>query len=51
MAKDKQSVQYHALHTSRVTAARLGALAAPNAAASIAIHTKQPVNVRDLNNG
>eukprot|EP00775_Hariotina_reticulata_P010623 gene10623-10781_t len=51
MAKDKQSVQYHVLHTSRATAARLGALATPNAAASIAIQTKQAVNMQDLNTG
>lgn len=48
MAKDKQSVQYHSLHSAVAGAARLGALATASAAAGLAIEMKQTVHVRDV---
>jgi hypothetical protein len=50
-ATDRQSVQYSILYSMQQGAARLGAVAASNAAAGIAIDTKQDVHIRDVLNG
>lgn len=51
LARDKQSLRYATLLDRQPAEQQLVSLAPAGAAAGIAIHTKQAVNVRDINTG
>jgi hypothetical protein len=51
LTRDKQSLCYAVLLTRQRAAEQLGSVAPSSAAAGVAILTKQPVNVRDINTG
>lgn len=51
LSQDKQGLRYAALLTRQRANEQLGAVSPSSAAAGVAILTKQPVHVRDINTG